>query len=81
MDGAVEVIRQVGKGTFMAKADIRQTYRIVLVHPEDCYISPVSLLATLVLSVCLLHWSSQSACCISPVSLLAALVLSVCLLH
>ena len=35
VDGAVEVIRQTGRGSFLAKVDVRQAYRIVPVHPED----------------------------------------------
>ena len=32
---AVEAIRQTGRGSFLAKVDVRQAYRIVPVHPED----------------------------------------------
>ena len=32
---AVEVIAERGQGTLLAKVDIKNAYRIILVHPED----------------------------------------------
>ncbi len=35
IDHIVDIMLQLGKGTLMAKADIKQAYRIVPVHPDD----------------------------------------------
>ena len=35
VDQIVEVLLSLGRGALMAKADIKQAYRIVPVHPDD----------------------------------------------
>ena len=36
VDEAAVAIRKAGRGAFLAKVDIKQAYRIVPVHLEDC---------------------------------------------
>ena len=38
VDDIVDRIVQLGGGTLLARADIKQAYRIIPVHPEDCYL-------------------------------------------
>ena len=35
VDDAAEAIRQMGRGAFLAKVDIKQAYRMVPVHRDD----------------------------------------------
>jgi len=41
IDQVVDEILQFGQGTLMAKADIKQAYRIVPVHPDDRHLLAV----------------------------------------
>lgn len=36
IDVAIQQILQAGRGTQLSKLDIKDVYRIVLVHPDDC---------------------------------------------
>ena len=36
IDDAVKIIRQLGPGAQLAKCDLREAYRVIPVHPEDC---------------------------------------------
>ena len=36
IDDEVKIIRQLGPGAQLAKLDLREAYRVVPVHPEDC---------------------------------------------
>lgn len=35
LDDAIDIIKQIGTNTFMAKTDIQSAFRIIPVHPED----------------------------------------------
>jgi len=35
------LILQAGKGSFLVKADIKEAYQMIPIHPRDCHLIPI----------------------------------------
>ena len=60
IDNIVRRVVQLGQGTLLSKMDIKQAYRLILIHPDNRYLLGVEWQGTVYVDKCL-HFGLRSA--------------------